>query len=94
LTYLHTLGSVTYLGGDIDIYLGPLMATARTMVETQAVLTCPFCRKSHKVEMPTSYCQVVYVCPSCGQRLTPLPGDCCVFCSYADKKCPPIQETS
>ncbi|MGE7197418.1 GDCCVxC domain-containing (seleno)protein [Brevundimonas sp.] len=25
-------------------------------------------------------------------KLKPLPGDCCVFCSYADVPCPPIQE--
>ena len=61
------------------------------MVETQAVLTCPNCGASHQVEMPTNYCQVVFVCPSCGERLTPLPGDCCVFCSFADRKCPPMQ---
>ena len=25
-------------------------------------------------------------------RLKPLAGDCCVFCSYGDVKCPPIQQ--
>jgi hypothetical protein len=23
--------------------------------------------------------------------LRPKPGDCCVFCSYGDMKCPPMQ---
>lgn len=61
------------------------------MVETRATLTCPHCGTPHEVEMPTTYCQVVYICPSCGERLTPLPGDCCVLCSFADRKCPPMQ---
>ncbi|HEX6268144.1 MAG TPA: GDCCVxC domain-containing (seleno)protein [Burkholderiales bacterium] len=31
---------------------------------------------------------------SCTQppRLAPRAGDCCVFCSYGDVPCPPIQE--
>ena len=29
---------------------------------------------------------------SCGALLKPKPGDCCVFCSYGDVPCPPIQE--
>ena len=31
-------------------------------------------------------------CRHCGAVLKPLPGDCCVFCSYGDVPCPPIQE--
>jgi hypothetical protein len=30
-------------------------------------------------------------CNGCGARLKPLPGDCCVFCSYGTVPCPPIQ---
>nr|WP_272947744.1 GDCCVxC domain-containing (seleno)protein [Aeromonas salmonicida] len=33
-----------------------------------------------------------YQCRHCGVLLRPLPGDCCVFCSYGTVKCPPIQE--
>ncbi len=61
------------------------------MVETNAIITCPHCGGSYRVEMPTDRCQVVIVCQECGERMTPLPGDCCVFCSYADKPCPPLQ---
>ncbi len=25
-------------------------------------------------------------------RMKPKPGDCCVFCSFGDVPCPPIQE--
>jgi hypothetical protein len=41
--------------------------------------------------MPTDACQFFYVCHGCGERLRPKPGDCCVFCSYADSQCPPMQ---
>lgn len=62
------------------------------MVETRAITTCPFCRGLYEVEMPTNYCQIVFKCPECGKAITPKEGDCCVFCSYADKKCPIKQE--
>lgn len=41
--------------------------------------------------MPTDACQFFYECKSCGVMLKPEPGDCCVFCSFGDVKCPPIQ---
>jgi hypothetical protein len=42
--------------------------------------------------MPTDACQYFYDCRHCGAVLKPLSGDCCVFCSYGDAPCPPIQE--
>lgn len=41
--------------------------------------------------MPTDACQWFYDCRHCGAVLKPKPGDCCVFCSYGDTPCPPIQ---
>jgi hypothetical protein len=41
--------------------------------------------------MPTDACQFFYDCKGCGERLKPLAGDCCVFCSYGSVSCPPIQ---
>jgi len=41
--------------------------------------------------MPTDACRFFYTCSNCGMTLKPKPGDCCVFCSYADQKCPPKQ---
>src|ERR1700730_11043951 len=41
--------------------------------------------------MPTDACQFFYECKGCGERLKPLAGDCCVFCSYGSVPCPPIQ---
>jgi hypothetical protein len=42
--------------------------------------------------MPTHACQYFYDCKGCGAVLKPKAGDCCVFCSYGDVPCPPIQE--
>ena len=42
--------------------------------------------------MPTDACQYIYYCKACGQRMKPKQGDCCVYCSYGDVPCPPIQE--
>ncbi|WP_431471250.1 GDCCVxC domain-containing (seleno)protein [Sphingosinithalassobacter sp. LHW66-3] len=42
--------------------------------------------------MPTDACWFFYDCHHCGVKLRPLSGDCCVFCSFADVPCPPIQE--
>jgi len=63
-------------------------------VKTEAVLNCPKCSTSQKVEMPTDACQYFYKCTSCGEVLKPKEDDCCVFCSYADSKCPPKQKES
>jgi len=41
--------------------------------------------------MPTEACQYFYDCKGSGAVLKPEPGDCCVFCSYGDVACPPVQ---
>lgn len=56
-----------------------------------ATLTCPACGARHRETMTDSSCQFFYRCGTCGATLRPLEGDCCVFCSYADVPCPPIQ---
>lgn len=62
------------------------------MSVTQAVLTCPKCEKKQEAVMPTDVFQQFYKCQKCGEMLTPKQGDCCVFCSYADSKCPSKQD--
>jgi hypothetical protein len=57
-------------------------------------LTCPACGHTTAETMPTDACQWFYDCPNCAAVLKPKPGDCCVFCSYGDVKCPPIQQGS
>lgn len=41
--------------------------------------------------MPVDACQWFYECESCHAILRPRPGDCCVFCSWGDVPCPPVQ---
>ena len=62
------------------------------VMQLQSTLTCPACKHQATETMPTDACQFYYDCADCGQRLKPLPGDCCVFCSYGTVPCPPIQE--
>ena len=62
------------------------------MTELQSTITCPQCGVRSLETMPTNACLYFYDCPSCAALLKPLAGDCCVFCSYGDVKCPPIQE--
>jgi len=60
-------------------------------VTTEATITCPLCGFSKAEMMPLDACQFFYRCEGCGEMLRPKPGDCCVFCSYADARCPPKQ---
>lgn len=61
------------------------------MSEYYATITCPECGHAERERMPINACQYFYDCKGCGVVLKPHKGDCCVFCSYADAKCPPIQ---
>jgi hypothetical protein len=58
----------------------------------QSTITCPACGHCERETMPTYACQFFYDCKRCGAVLKPKTGDCCVFCSYGDVACPPIQE--
>jgi hypothetical protein len=62
-----------------------------SVVVAEATIICPDCGTAHVETMPTNACQFFYTCSSCTSRLRPLPGDCCVFCSYSDQVCPPKQ---
>src|SRR5262245_13851177 len=61
-------------------------------VQLQSTLTCPHCGHKANEIMPTDACVAFYDCNGCGKTLKPLPGSCCVFCSYGSVPCPPIQE--
>ncbi len=56
-----------------------------------STITCPECGHRKRETMPTDACQWFYECEACHALLKPRPGDCCVFCSYGDVPCPPIQ---
>ncbi len=56
-----------------------------------STLTCPRCGYAREESMPLDSCLFFYECSNCGARLKPKPGDCCVFCSYGSRPCPPKQ---
>lgn len=62
-------------------------------VKTNATITCPLCGTEKREGMPENACLHRYACTGCGALLKPKPGDCCVFCSYADAMCPPRQRS-
>jgi hypothetical protein len=62
------------------------------MVQMQSTIACPACGYSFVETMPTDACLYFYACKRCGLEMKPKQGDCCVFCSYGDIPCPPIQE--
>jgi hypothetical protein len=57
----------------------------------RSTLTCPECGHAETLVMLTDACLFFHPCAGCGAMLKPRPGDCCVFCSYGDVPCPPIQ---
>jgi hypothetical protein len=63
-------------------------------IDLMSTLTCPSCGHAKVETMPTDSCTFFYECEGCAQWLKPLPGDCCVFCSYGTVKCPPMQTAS
>lgn len=63
-------------------------------VELKSTITCPECGHKKDEIMPTDACSYFYECEKCKTNLKPLPGDCCVYCSYGTAKCPPIQSSS
>ncbi|PJC33242.1 hypothetical protein CO051_01825 [Candidatus Roizmanbacteria bacterium CG_4_9_14_0_2_um_filter_39_13] len=60
-------------------------------IKTKTTLTCPRCGFKKEEIMPADVCQFFYQCQRCNEVLKPKEGDCCVFCSYADTRCPPKQ---
>lgn len=58
----------------------------------QSAITCPNCNHRETLQMPEDSCQFFYECPECKTLLKPKEGDCCVFCSYGDVPCPPVQK--
>lgn len=63
-----------------------------TLLQRQSTLTCPKCGHASAETMPTDACRYFHDCTACGAILEPVPGDCCVFCSYGSVPCPPVQQ--
>ena len=58
-------------------------------MEAHAIITCPHCGYAKEEAMPVDACVFFYRCTKCQTMLKPKAGDCCVFCSYGDRPCPP-----
>jgi hypothetical protein len=61
------------------------------VIQIESTLTCPRCGYQSAEQMPTDACRFFYTWKGCGETLKPLPGDCCVFCSYGTVACPSVQ---
>jgi hypothetical protein len=61
-------------------------------MKSKAKITCPHCSFIKEEMMPIDSCQFFYQCSNCHKRIKPKDEDCCVFCSYADTKCPVEQK--
>jgi len=62
------------------------------MADLNVTMTCPECGHRQTETMPLDRCVFFWECPACHRLLKPKAGDCCVYCSYADKRCPPVQD--
>ena len=89
----------SYMHAQVNNWLGqmssgPVTDNNATPVDVvaESTITCPQCGHVEVETMPTNACQWFYDCKGCGTLLKPKPGDCCVFCSYGDVACPPIQQ--
>jgi hypothetical protein len=60
-------------------------------INVKTRIICPHCGFTKEETMPIDACVYFYECEACKKILKPKDGDCCVFCSYGDVKCPPIQ---
>ena len=62
------------------------------MAEVRSTIVCPACGHRESEIIPDDACQYFYQCKGCRVVLKPKKGDCCVFCSYGDVKCPSAHE--
>ena len=64
------------------------------MAEVRSTIVCPACGHRESEIIPEDACQYFYKCKGCRVVLKPKKGDCCVFCSYGDVKCPTAQRNT
>ena len=60
-------------------------------ITLQSTITCPECGFSREETMSTDACTWYWECPQCNALIRPKQGDCCVYCSYGNVPCPPVQ---
>ena len=64
------------------------------MAAVRSTIVCPACGHRESEIIPEDACQYFYQCKGCRVVLKPKKGDCCVFCSYGDVKCPSAQRNA
>jgi hypothetical protein len=62
------------------------------MADLAVTMTCPECRHVEVETMPADRCVFFWECPGCRALVRPKAGDCCVYCSYGDRRCPFVQD--
>jgi hypothetical protein len=85
---LHAAGRADILCRAYRLWINP---KKKPMLMMKSTLICPHCGHAATQVMPTDACLFYYQCAQCSTLLRPKPGDCCVFCSWGDVPCPPIQ---
>jgi len=60
-------------------------------IKLNSIIRCPECGFEKDEIMPLDSCVYFYKCENCQKVLRPAQGDCCVYCSYGNVKCPPRQ---
>ena len=60
-------------------------------VKLKSVITCPLCSSQSEEIMPEESCKFIWECGACGEVSRAEEGDCCVYCSYGETPCPPVQ---
>ncbi|MGH9478536.1 MAG: GDCCVxC domain-containing (seleno)protein [Terriglobales bacterium] len=64
----------------------------RSVADLRITMRCPECGNRAEETMPLDRCVLSWQCGACQARVKPKAGDCCVYCSYGDKRCPPVQD--
>jgi hypothetical protein len=85
-------GQLATSSGALEHVAAPSHINGMAELQLQSTITCPHCDHQATDTMPANACVAFYDCKECGETLKPLPGSCCVFCSYGSVPCPPIQQ--
>lgn len=59
-------------------------------IPKSAIIKCPHCRKSQRMQIPQDSCLYFYNCKKCDQKLETPTAQCCVVCAYTKKECAPV----
>ena len=78
----------------MDTRIVTIIVSYMGVVNLRSTIKCPECGHEKEETMAEDACTFFYTCTNCGVVLRPKTGDCCVFCSFGDVKCPPEQTTA